>query len=55
MPHSLAEIYLHIVFSTKDRIPFLQDRNLRAEMHQMPGDSYRGSGDVAAETSVDTG
>ena len=33
MPHSLAEIYLHIVFSTKDRIPFLQDQNLRSEMH----------------------
>ncbi len=25
MPQSLAQIYLHIVFSTKDRRPFLQD------------------------------
>jgi REP element-mobilizing transposase RayT len=33
MAQSLAEIYLHIVFSTKDRAPFLRDRALRNEMH----------------------
>ena len=33
MPHALAEIYVHIVFSTKDRVPFLGDRELRSEMH----------------------
>ena len=25
MPQSLAQIYLHIVYSTKDRRPFLQE------------------------------
>ena len=33
MPHSLAEIYMHIVFSTKGRVPFLNDREIRSEMH----------------------
>jgi len=33
MPQSLAEAYFHIVFSTKDRVPFLKDRTLRKEMH----------------------
>jgi len=38
MPQSLAQIYLHIVFSTKDRRPFLSDRTLREEMHRVLGD-----------------
>ena len=33
MPQSLAEVYFHIVFSTKNRIPFLSDRDLRQETH----------------------
>ena len=33
MPQSLAEVYFHIVFSTKNRAPFLKDRDRRAEMH----------------------
>src|SRR5262249_55898017 len=33
MPQSLAQIYLHIVFSTKQRQPFLTDRQLRDECH----------------------
>jgi REP element-mobilizing transposase RayT len=33
MPQSLAQIYLHIVFSTKHRQPFLSDRQLRSECH----------------------
>jgi REP element-mobilizing transposase RayT len=33
MPQSLARIYLHIVFSTKDRIPFLKDKHLRESLH----------------------
>ena len=33
MPQSLAQIYLHIVFSTKHRTPFLQDKALRVELH----------------------
>ncbi|HEV7226706.1 MAG TPA: IS200/IS605 family transposase [Pirellulales bacterium] len=37
MPQSLAQIYLHIVFSTKERRPFLQDRSIRDEMHAYLG------------------
>ena len=33
MPQSLAETYFHIVFSTKDRVPFLRDRALRKDDH----------------------
>ena len=33
MPQSLAQIYLHVVFSTKGRAPFLNDDSLRADVH----------------------
>jgi putative transposase len=33
MSQSLAQIYLHIVFSTKHRNPFLKDQELRSRMH----------------------
>ena len=33
MPQSLAQVYLHIVFSTKGRAAFLQNEELRGEMH----------------------
>ena len=32
MPQSLVQIYLHLVFSTKNRQPFLQDMELRTKM-----------------------
>jgi putative transposase len=37
MPQSLAQIYLHIVFSTKDRRPFLSDVAIREELHNYLG------------------
>ena len=37
MPQSLAQIYVHIVFSTKNRQPFLQDASIRAELHRYVG------------------
>jgi len=37
MPQSLAQIYLHIVFSTKDRAPFLHDPTVRDEAHKYLG------------------
>jgi putative transposase len=37
MSQSLAQIYVHIVFSTKDRSPFLSDRAIRDEMHRVLG------------------
>ena len=33
MPQSLAQVLLHVVFSTKDRKPFLQSWDLREELH----------------------
>jgi putative transposase len=33
MPQSLVEIYVHIVFSTKGRAPFLKDPNFRERTH----------------------
>jgi REP element-mobilizing transposase RayT len=33
MSQSLSRLYLHVVFSTKNRIPFLKDASLRKEMH----------------------
>ena len=37
MPQSLSAVYIHLVFSTKDRRPFLRDQNLRSEMHSQLG------------------
>ncbi len=34
MSQSLAQIYLHVVFSTKERRPFLQDPAARKAMHK---------------------
>jgi putative transposase len=34
---SLASILLHVVFSTKDRQPFLRDKLLRGELHRYLG------------------
>jgi len=37
MPQSLSAVYIHLVFSTKERRPFLRDRNTRAELHAYLG------------------
>ena len=37
MPQSLAQIYLHLVFSTKERRSFLEDVSIRDEMHHYLG------------------
>ena len=37
MPQSIAKILLHVVFSTKERRPFLRDHALREEMHRYMG------------------
>lgn len=37
MSQSLAQIYVHIVFSTKGRRPFLQNLDLRYETHRYLG------------------
>ncbi|MFQ5733688.1 MAG: IS200/IS605 family transposase [Planctomycetaceae bacterium] len=33
MPQSLVQIYLHVVYSTKERQPFLFDKQLRGKTH----------------------
>ena len=33
MAQSLAQIWIHIVFSTRDRFPFLKDHEVRTQMH----------------------
>lgn len=38
MPQSLSMIYIHLVFSTKDRRPFLRDPRIRPSLHAYLGD-----------------
>lgn len=33
MPQSLAKVWIHLIFSTKNRNPFLSDRTPRYDMH----------------------
>lgn len=42
MPQSLIQIYVHIVFSTKDRKPFLQDTSFRDSFHAYLAGACRG-------------
>ena len=37
MPQSLSNVIVHIIFSTKDRYPFLHSGEIRLEMHRMLG------------------
>ena len=37
MPQSLSAVYLHVIFSTKEREPWLREPVLRAEMHSFLG------------------
>jgi len=37
MPQSLSAVYIHLVFSTKHRQPFLRDRHLREDLHSFLG------------------
>ena len=41
MPRALSAVYLHAVFSTKDRRRFLQDPMLRSRMHAYLGEVSR--------------
>lgn len=47
MPQSLAQIYQHIVFSTKDRRPFLQDKAFRTKLHAYMVGAFQGLGSPA--------
>jgi putative transposase len=37
MPQSLSAVYVHLIFSTKERRPFLRDPAKRAELHAYVG------------------
>ena len=37
MPQSLSAVYLHLVFSTKERRPFLRDKAVRDALHAYMG------------------
>ena len=37
MPQSLSAVYIHLVFSTKHRYPFLRDEILRKDLHSFLG------------------
>src|SRR6185503_18311224 len=37
MPQSLSAVYIHLVFSTKDRRPFLRDKSTRDALHSYLG------------------
>lgn len=37
MSQSLSKVYLHIIFSTKDRVPFLSQPRAREEVHRYLG------------------
>jgi len=37
MPQSLSAVYIHLVFSTKDRRPLLWDKTTRAALHSYLG------------------
>ncbi|MDB5340053.1 MAG: transposase [Planctomycetaceae bacterium] len=37
MPQSLTSIYVHLIFSTKDRQPFLDDLQVRTNLHTYLG------------------
>jgi REP element-mobilizing transposase RayT len=37
MSQSLSRIYLHLIFSTKDRYPHLSDHDIRLQMHAYLG------------------
>lgn len=44
MPQSLAKVLVHIVFSTKNRYPFLVDKDIRNEMHAYLGGTCKNLG-----------
>ncbi len=37
MPQSLSAVYIHLIFSTKHRYPFLHDIEVRKELHKFLG------------------
>jgi REP element-mobilizing transposase RayT len=44
MAQSLARLWTHLIFSTKDRFPFLTDKALRSDMHAYLSEMFRKQG-----------
>jgi REP element-mobilizing transposase RayT len=49
VPQSLAQVWLHVVFSTKNRAPFLKDAEFRDQMLRMLAYHTKESGCVVAK------
>lgn len=41
MPQSLSKVYIHIIFSTKNRYPYLSDKQIRKELHSYLGGTLK--------------
>lgn len=41
MPQSLSAVYIHLVFSTKERLPALRDKRIRTDLHSYLGGTSR--------------
>jgi putative transposase len=59
MSQSLAQVYLHVIYSTKERVPYLKNPVLSAAMHEYLGATCRnldcpslGAGGVADHVHV---
>ncbi len=48
MPQSLAQVWLHIVFSTKERRPFLKDLDFQDQMFRMLAHQVKEAGCISA-------
>ena len=48
MPQSLAQVWLHLVFSTKERRPFLNNEEFQIEMFRMLSHHVKEAGCVSA-------
>jgi len=38
MPQSLSAVYIHLIFSTKERYPYLKDEQLQRDLHAYLGE-----------------
>ena len=38
MPQSLSAVYIHLIFSTKERYPYLKDEKLQIDLHAQLGE-----------------
>ncbi len=48
MPHTYTNLWYHLVFGTKDRLPLIEE-NWRKRLHAYLGGTIRGMGGVASE------